>query len=81
MTGRISTALASALDDILDLIDGCAQRLVMYNVENTTPEAKELAFLILKGAEAINKALHVMGGKLEPIAEYCVEVNALENEG
>ncbi|HXC93693.1 MAG TPA: DUF47 family protein, partial [Geobacteraceae bacterium] len=65
-------SLASALDDILDLIDGCAQRLVMYNVENTTPEAKELAFLILKGAEAINKALFIIGGKHEPIAEYCV---------
>ena len=73
-------SLASALDDILDLIDGSAQRFVMYNVEASTPEAKELAFLILKGAEAINKALVVIGGKLEPIAEYCVEVNALENE-
>ncbi len=73
-------SLASALDDILDLIDGSAQRLVMYNVEASTPEAKELAFLILQGAEAINRALHVMGGKLEPIAEFCVQVNALENE-
>jgi predicted phosphate transport protein (TIGR00153 family) len=73
-------ALAGALDDILDLIDGSAQRFVMYNVESSTPEARELAFLILKGAEAINRALHVIGGKLEPIAEYCVEVNALENE-
>jgi len=73
-------ALAGALDDILDLIDGSAQRFVMYNVESSTPQARELAFLILKGAEAINRALHVIGGKLEPIAEYCIEVNALENE-
>ena len=73
-------SLAAALDDILDLIDGCAQRLVMYNVEASTAEARELAFLILQGAEAINKALLIIGGKLEPIAEYCVQVNALENE-
>jgi len=73
-------SLAGALDDILDLIDASAQRFVMYNVEATTPEARELAFLILQGAEAINKALVIMGGKLEPIAEYCVQVNALENE-
>lgn len=73
-------SLASALDDILDLIDASSQRFVMYKVEASTPEAKELAFLILKGAEAINKALKIIGGKLEPIAEYCVEVNALENE-
>ena len=73
-------SLASALDDILDLVDASAQRFVMYNVEATTAEARELAFLILQGAETINRALIIMGGKLEPIAEYCVEVNALENE-
>jgi hypothetical protein len=73
-------ALSAALDDILDLIDASAQRIVMYNVENTTPEAKELAFLILKSCQTIDKAVALLGGKLEPIAEYCVEVNALENE-
>jgi predicted phosphate transport protein (TIGR00153 family) len=73
-------SLAAALDDILDLIDASAQRFVMYNVEATTTEARELAFLILQGAETINRALHVIGGRLEPIAEYCVQVNALENE-
>jgi hypothetical protein len=43
-------ALSAALDDILDLIDASAQRIVMYNVEKPTPEAKELAFLILNRA-------------------------------
>jgi uncharacterized protein len=73
-------SLAGALDDILDLIDGSAQRFVMYNVEATTVEARELALLILQGAEAINRALHIIGGKFEPIAEYCVQINAMENE-
>jgi predicted phosphate transport protein (TIGR00153 family) len=73
-------SLAGALDDILDLIDASAQRFVMYNVEATTSEARELAFLILQGAETINRALGVIGGKLEPIAEYCVQINAMENE-
>jgi hypothetical protein len=73
-------SLSAALDDILDLIDGSAQRFVMYNVEASTPEARELAFLILQGAEAINRALHVIGGRLEPIADYCVQINAMENE-
>jgi hypothetical protein len=73
-------ALSSALDDILDLIDASAQRVVMYNVEKPTPEAKELAFIILKSCQTIDKAVAQLGGKLETIAEYCVEVNALENE-
>jgi predicted phosphate transport protein (TIGR00153 family) len=73
-------ALAAALDDILDLIDASAQRFVMYNVDKPTPEAKELAFLILKSCQTIYKAVSLLGGRLEPIAEYCMEVNALENE-
>jgi predicted phosphate transport protein (TIGR00153 family) len=73
-------ALAAALDDILDLIDASAQRLVMYNVEKPTQEAKEIAFIILKSCQTIDRAVALLGGKLEPICEYCVEVNALENE-
>ena len=73
-------ALSSALDDILDLIDASAQRFIMYNVEKPTPEAKELAFLILKGAQTVAKAVSHLGKKFEHIAEHCVEVNALENE-
>ena len=33
-------ALASKLDDILDLIDASAQRIIMYNVEEIPSEAK-----------------------------------------
>ncbi|GLI37633.1 DUF47 domain-containing protein [Geobacter hydrogenophilus] len=73
-------ALSAALDDILDLIDASSQRFIMYNVEKPTPEAKELAFIILKSCEAVAKAVAQLGGKFEHIAESCVEVNALENE-
>lgn len=73
-------ALSSALDDILDLIDASAQRVVMYNVEKPTPEAKELAFIILKSCQTLQKGVAQLGGKLESVTEYCVEVNALENE-
>ncbi|TWJ18009.1 DUF47 domain-containing protein [Geobacter argillaceus] len=73
-------SLASKLDDIMDLIDASSQRMVMYNVEKPTSEAKQLAFIILKSCQALDKAVALLGGKLEPIAEYCVEVNALENE-
>ena len=73
-------SLASKLDDVMDLIDASAQRFVMYNVEKPTPEAQQLAFIILKGCQAIVKAVSLLGGDLEHLYEYCVEVNALENE-
>lgn len=74
-------ALAAALDDIIDLIDASAIRFIMYNVEKPTQEAKELAFIIVKSCEAVARAVSQLGGKFEHIAESCVEVNALENEG
>ena len=73
-------SLASALDDILDLIDASSQRIVMYNVEKPTPEAKELAFIILKSCQTIHKTVALLGSKHEMICDLCVEVNALENE-
>ncbi len=73
-------ALASALDDILDLIDASSQRFVMYNVDRPTPAAKELAFIILKSCKTIDRAVRRLGGKDDDIIECCVEVNALENE-
>ncbi len=73
-------ALSGALDDILDLIDATAQRFVMYNVEKPTPQAKELAFLILKACQVISKGVSHLGGKMEHISECCVDVNSLENE-
>jgi len=67
-------------DDILDLIDSTAQRFVMYNVEKPTPQAQELAFLILKSCQVISKGVSLLGGKLDHISECFVEVNSLENE-
>ncbi|OFZ55744.1 MAG: phosphate transport regulator [Bdellovibrionales bacterium RIFOXYC1_FULL_54_43] len=73
-------ALSAKLDDILDLIDAAAVRIVMYNVDKPTPEAKELGFLILKGCQAIDKAVEMLGGDVEAMSQYWVEVNDIENE-
>lgn len=72
--------LASALDDILDLIDASAQHILMYKVDIITPPAKELGFIIQKACENVHKAVLGLGKKYEHIAEYCVEINSLENE-
>lgn len=73
-------ALASALDNILDVIDNSAQHLIMYNIDHITPEAKELGFIILKSCHSVEKAVSLLGNKLEHISEHCVEINSLENE-
>lgn len=73
-------SLASKLDDIIDLMDACAQRLVMYKVEKPTLPAQQLAFIILKSCQAVERALKHLGGKFDDINQCCVEINALENE-
>lgn len=73
-------ALSGALDDILDLIDTLAQRFVMYNIEQPDATAKEMAFLILKACQSLEGAISHLGGNLDQINRYCVEVNSLENE-
>lgn len=74
-------ALASKLDDILDLIDASAQRVIMYNVDTIPSEAKSLGFIILQSCVAVDKAVAMLGKKTnEKIFEACVDINALENE-
>jgi uncharacterized protein len=74
-------ALSGALDDILDLIDASAQRIIMYNVESIPHEAKSLGFIILQSCQAVDKAVAMLGRKSnDQIFEACVDINALENE-
>jgi uncharacterized protein len=74
-------ALASNLDDILDLIDGSAQRIIMYNVESIPVQAKSLGFIILQSCLVVDKAVAMLGKKSnEKLFALCVEINALENE-
>ncbi len=73
--------LTAKLDDILDLIDVCAQRVIMYNVESIPPQAKSLGFIILQCCIVIDKAVAQLGKKSnDQLFALCVEINALENE-
>ena len=75
-------ALASSLDDVIDLIHGAATRLLVYKVAESTPHAKELGFLILKSVQELQKGIaHLPLAKgRDRVYEHCVEVNSLENE-
>ncbi|ADR19038.1 DUF47 domain-containing protein [Calditerrivibrio nitroreducens] len=72
--------LAAALDDILDLIDASAQRMVLYKIQTITSECKSFAFIILKCCQALDKAIKKMDKKHEEVNESFVEINELENE-
>lgn len=73
-------SLASALDNIIDIIDTATQHIVVYHIENITAEAKELGFIILKACQTIEKAVAVLEKNPKQISDFCVEINSLENE-
>jgi len=73
-------ALASSLDDILDLIWGAVDRLVVFKITEATKEAVSMAKDIQTTTEVIHKAIHKLKEKqYGHVQEYCIEINRLEN--
>lgn len=72
-------ALSSALDDVLDLIDGVGSRIKHYRVQDTTPGAQRLSGLILHGTEIIAEAVAQLK-KPSNIMVRCDQISQLEKE-
>jgi phosphate transport system protein len=70
--------LASALDDVVDGIEAVASRMVLYKIEQPTPESRELVNLIAASAEQIVTAVTHLP-RYEDVGAACVEINRLEN--
>ncbi|MFZ0478545.1 MAG: DUF47 family protein [Terriglobales bacterium] len=71
--------LASKLDDVLDFVNASAARIEMYRIAAPPPAAGELAAIILRQCEELQKAVSLMQ-KNDNILGHCVEINRLENE-
>ncbi|MFQ5724108.1 MAG: DUF47 domain-containing protein [Terriglobia bacterium] len=72
-------ALTTKLDDVLDLIDAGATRLVLYKVDKIRPGAVELADILVRSTQEIHAAVSRLE-KLEGVLDYCITINSLENE-
>lgn len=73
-------ALASRLDDVLDLIEAVADRLVLFKIKEPTAGARSLAEVILQTAESTAQAVGCLRNASPNYHKHCVEVNRLENE-
>jgi uncharacterized protein len=73
--------LASAMDDVLDYIDGSAEKMLFYGIEASDAHIIELAKLIRMSAVEIEGAVKGIRAIHNPkyIEERCIEVNRLEN--
>jgi len=73
-------ALASRLDDVLDLIWGAVDRLVIFKITESTPEAVKISKDLLITTEVMHKAIHKLKEKnYSHVQDYCIEINRLEN--
>ncbi len=72
--------LAGALDDIIDYIEEVADYLGLYRTEAATPQAQQLARILLDSCREIAEALPRLRG-FQDISRQTIEINRLENDG
>ena len=72
-------ALATRLDDVLDYIEAAAERLVVYRIKEPTSACRAFAEVIVKTAEATDRAIRCLRNMDPGFHEHAVEVNRLEN--
>ena len=72
-------SLATRLDDVLDYIEAAAERLVVYRIKEPTSACRAMAEVIVKTAEAMDRAIRCLRNMDPGFHEHAVEVNRLEN--
>jgi len=75
------SSLASALDEVLDYIDGATEKMYYYNIGATDAHMIELAKIIHMSTTELEGAVKGIRSLKDPryIEERCIEVNRLEN--
>ena len=73
-------ALASALDDIVDLTEEAADYLVLYRIEAPMEQSQRIATVLAQAGRQVAEAMPRLRN-FEDMSHYTVEVNRLENDG
>ncbi|MCK9203380.1 MAG: DUF47 family protein [Bacteroidales bacterium] len=75
--------LTSYLDDVIDYINGSAQRIGLYKPKYIYPILKDLADVISEASKEIEFSIHGLrnsGKNHEKILQSCINLNTLENK-
>jgi predicted phosphate transport protein (TIGR00153 family) len=74
--------LASRLDDVIDLIDGTARRLLIFHAGASPDGALVIADVIVRATEQLQVAVAALEkNKGRTVLDACVQVKRLEEEG
>ncbi|RYE21844.1 MAG: DUF47 domain-containing protein [Sphingobacteriaceae bacterium] len=75
-------SLATAIDDVADLIQGSANRMFLYQISEMTEPIQKLSELILQASYDLQKAVAELKDlkNVRNIAESCIRINSIENQ-
>lgn len=76
------SALASSMDNVMDMIYAAAVRLDLYKVDAVTPPMVDLAELIRQSCQLIDRGISLIRNrsKWSQVEALAVEINRLENQ-
>ncbi len=74
--------LTSALDDIMDYIDGSASRFVLYKIEGCPPDIRVLSSILLESVIELQRGVSLLRDfrKSKELQEVLEKVNEYENK-
>jgi predicted phosphate transport protein (TIGR00153 family) len=74
--------ISKRLDDIVDLVEGSAQRMYHYDLREAPPPLRKLVDILLRQVRAVRTAVIGLSRIRDPegMHELIVEINTLENE-
>jgi uncharacterized protein len=72
-------SLSKALDDVLDLIDSTAARIVLFKIKEPIAVAPDMAAVLLSQAMVLKAAVSNLKDN-HHVVERCIEINRLEND-
>jgi predicted phosphate transport protein (TIGR00153 family) len=75
-------ALATAIDDVADNIQGAANRMSLYRIDEYNEHIRKLSDLILQGSIDLEKAVRELKDlrNIRAIADSCIRINSVENQ-
>jgi uncharacterized protein len=71
--------LSTALDDVLDLIDGTAGRIVLFQIKKPISEVPQMSAILLSQVREISAAVSNLQDD-DKVVNRCIEINRLEND-
>lgn len=76
-------ALITRLDDVLDSIEAASERVILFEITESTPEGLDLAKAVTAACEAMQSAvssLRDVSKQGQKLLALCIEINKHENE-